>query len=45
MDAVKSRSGDAAKKDRRTNKVVNVDVDPVSGTIYLLRLADLAGCM
>jgi hypothetical protein len=44
MDAVKSRSGDAAKKgaafvfDRRANKVVNVDVDPVSGTIGLAAL-------
>jgi hypothetical protein len=41
MDAAESRSGDAAKKgtafvfDRRANKVVNVDVDPVSGTIGL----------
>jgi hypothetical protein len=46
MDAVESRSGDVAKKgaafvfDRRANKAVNVDVDPVSGTI---RLAALGG--
>jgi hypothetical protein len=44
MDAVECRSGDAAKKgaafvfDRRANKVVNIDVDPVSGTIGLAAL-------
>ncbi len=44
MDDVDSHSGDAAKKgaafvfDRCANKVVNVDVDSVSGTIGLAAL-------